>query len=309
MFVTNFQQPADFINDLFGGTVRFGYNLNERGYDYSYEDNLKIMRADKEIPINEFMELDGEEIYVNLDVDVRGVNLNIDFDDESEVIEIPEELSYEIENGVLKIFYDGDWSNKRADISIGTENMEYKSLDIRSVVLDVRGDLNTKDLKINSTTTKMYLDLIADNFDITSTTAKLDGEFIVDNFISSNTTSVYRINFEGNNFDINSTNVEMNGIFKSKDIAIKGVNVSANLSVENANLIRIDSNMSNLDIKYLDLWQGNRTLDINSEIGKAKVGVKEKMVTDIGESMENYGELIINTEGKIIVERYTFLGY
>jgi membrane protein implicated in regulation of membrane protease activity len=309
MFVTNFQQPADFINDLFGGTVRFGYNLNERGYDYSYEDNLKIMRADKEIPINEFMELDGEEIYVNLDVDVRGVNLNIDFDDESEVIEIPEELSYEIENGVLKIFYDGDWSNKRADISIGTENMEYKSLDIRSVVLDVRGDLNTKDLKINSTTTKMYLDLIADNFDITSTTAKLDGEFIVDNFISSNTTSVYRINFEGNSFYMNSTNVEMNGIFKSKDIAIKGVNVSANLSVENANLIRIDSNMSNLDIKYLDLWQGNRTLDINSKIGKAKVGVKEKMVTAVGESTENYGELIINTEGRYTVERYTFLGY
>jgi hypothetical protein len=155
----------------------------------------------------------------------------------------------------------------------------------------------------------MYLDLIADNFDIASTTAKLEGEFIVDNFISSNTTSNYKINYEGNNFDMNSTNAELNGIFRSRAISIAGVDISAYVSVEKTEFISISSNMSNLDIKYLDLWEGSRTLNINSKIGKAKVGVKEKMFTASGDSTENYGELIVNTEGRYNVEKYTFLGY
>lgn len=296
MFLTNFQQPAEFLNNIFSGTVQFSYNSSERGYDYSYEDNLKIMRAEKEIPANKVL-------------DIKGDNININFDNESDVIEIPEELSYEIENGILKIFYDGDWYNRRADISIGTENTEYENIDIQSVVLDVRGDLKTKKLKINSNNTKMYLDLIADNFDIASTTAKLEGEFIVDNFISSNTTSNYKINYEGNNFDMNSTNAELNGIFRSRAISIAGVDISAYVSVEKTEFISISSNMSNLDIKYLDLWEGSRTLNINSKIGKAKVGVKEKMFTASGDSTENYGELIVNTEGRYNVEKYTFLGY
>lgn len=295
-FTTNFQKSSDFMNEFFRGTVQLGYNLNERGYDYSYEENLKILRADEKIPMNK-------------NIEIKGVNFNIYFDKESDVIEIPEELSYEIEDGVLKIFYDGDWRNKRADISIGTENTEYENLVIESVILDIKGNLVTKKLKVNSTNTKIHLELIANNFDIDSTTAKLDGEFVVDFFNSNNTNSDYRINFEGYNFNMNSTNVDLRGIFKTEELNIEAVDVAANLSVENTDFIKINSNVSNLDIKYLDLWKGKRTLDLKSEIGKAKVGVKDKMKETVKESTENYGELVINTEGKIIVERYTFFGY
>ncbi|MGM0642073.1 MAG: hypothetical protein ACQESN_11700 [Thermotogota bacterium] len=286
MFITNIEKPEHFFNDIFGGTVQWGYNMEDRGYEYSYDDALKILRADEEIEFHD-------------NVLIKGNNFNIHFDEDSDVIEIPDELSYEVENGVLNIFYEGNWKNTKANITIGTEELSFEKIEIRSIVLDLRGELFVDELNINSTTTKAYLDITSDFFDFSSTTAKLEGNYDIKKFKASNTTSDYKIDFIGEEFDLNSTNANLKGVYITNSLEIDGVNVSFVGSVEGTEKIVIDSNMSNLDIKYLDSWEGNRTVDINSKIGKAKIGKLAK----------NDGELIINTDGRYSLERYTFLGF
>ncbi len=286
MFVTNVEQPAEFFNDIFSGTVQWGYNMEDRGYEYSYDETLKILRADEEIELHD-------------NILIKGNNFNVHFDEDSDVIEIPEEMSFEIENGVLNIFYEGNWKNTKANINIGTEDLKYEKIEIRSIVLDLRGELVVDELDINSTTTKANLDVEANFFDFTSTTAKMEGSYNVKSFKASNTTSDYRINFTGEEFVINSTNADIKGVYKTKKLDIDGVNVSFVASVEGTEDVFIDSNMSNLDIKYLDTWEGRRNVDINSKIGKAKIGELEK----------NEGKLIINTDGRYSLERYTYLGF
>lgn len=286
MFVSNVSQPAQFFEDIFGGTVQWGYNLDKRGYNYSYESNTKILRPDKEIDFSK-------------NINIKGINYNINFDDESDKIEIPNELSYDVQNGDLKIYYEGNWNNTRADIVIGTKNNIYKNINIDSVVLDVRGKLNADELDIKSTTTKMHLDLTGEYFDINSTTTKLDGNFKVNDFKANSTTSNYNIDFVGRSIDIDSVNTDLNGTYNTNKMKIKGINVSITSSVESVENIIIDSNVSNIDIKYLDVWKGKRYIDINSKIGKAK----------IGKTAKNEGDLIINSDSRYNVERYTYLGF
>jgi len=241
-------------SDLFNGEEFYNQN-----HGYNYNSNSKGIQPDTYIERAENLQ-------------IKGINYEIIFDETSDQINIPSQINHSINEDTLTLT--SNIQDQQVIIVIGSK-APYKGIRINSSGLNVMGNLEVENFDLNANGLNFDTTLEASNLSINSSGLSFGGNIHVDQA------------------EINASGISWNGFVDAEEFTLNGAGVEMDLSVINAEHIYINAVTLTGTIRYMDKWIGTKYLSIKGVHGDI----------DILEPSDNEGKLKINSQGRVKIRR------
>ncbi|MDN5343398.1 MAG: hypothetical protein PWP28_2278 [Oceanotoga sp.] len=235
------------------------------------------------------------EIKSSNQISFRGSAFELVFDEESNKISIPSELTYYYDGNKI-IFDSRDYLNAKMKIIIGTKNNDYTSLFVDASYLEMKGSsFSSKYIDLDVVNLKVFNGINSKNVNINSNVVYLTSFFNSD-FIDIDGVSVKLNNFliDSETFNIKSDVLDISGEFYVKKLNFEGTSINFDLKLHETENFYSSGTTINGSLEYLDNWEEDkRSIKLYGEIGDVEIITRK----------DNKGEFDIRSDKGILINR------